>query len=321
MTTCTWLNWVSYFLFPIILFQEIQANDSIANSRTTTLDIGFDFNSNTGQYGHFNNISKQPSICPNIYFSGKKGLQLSASVSRVSNADTSYTQAANEANLMAGWNFYLFNEHLSIMPSFTHFAYSANISPERSYYKNQASLTISGFFNWFTPMISGYYLMGGKNEYFLSAYLAFSFLWDDFKNENFAIGFDPAIGFNFGNQNYYGRLATKYYEYLEPLKQRFGNKTVGEILATRYIKAFPNLKKQLQKLNPNTRLTDFLEPKTKFNLSSIEISIPVSFYYYNYTFMAGIYISKPLNVPNYLDIGTTVFLNAGLIYTFNFISN
>lgn len=307
---------VAYF-HVFTTYGQSSGKDS-SSEGTSTIDLDFSYGSNYSIYGIFNNFTSQPNTSPSIYYAGKKGLSLSASGFITGNSNAvSVSKNTSELDLTAGWDFSLLNNSLTISPSFSHFIYSAGAATAKSMFSDQAEIDLSGSFKWLKPSVTADYLFGSKKAVNLNVTLGFVIKFDNLFAEGNSLEIEPSFGTNFGNLSYSDLIANRLFQALIPLRTTYGDNITIQQLETNG--AFANKKlvgKQLSILNPSATLGQIFSTAHNYQVNSVDLILPLAYKMKNLTISSGLNISKPLNVPVFINGKTVVFFTAGLNYSF-----
>jgi hypothetical protein len=284
----------------------------------SNIDLDFSYGSNYSVYGIFSSFTSQPNTSPSIYYSGKNGLSLSASGFITGNSNASAaSKNSSELDLTGGWDFNFMDNSLIISPSFSHFIYSAGAATAKSSYSDQAEIDLSGSFKWLRPSVTADYLFGSKKAVNLNFTLGFNLKINNLLAEGNTLEFEPSLGANYGDLSYSDLIAARLFQILTPLRTTYGDNVTIQQLETNG--AFANKKlvgKQLSILNPSATLGQIFSAARPFQVNSIDISLPLAYKVKNLTISSGLNISKPMNVPVYINGKTVVFFTAGLNYSF-----
>ena len=297
--------------------QIIQKN--LNDIEKSSVDVGFDYSSNSETYGIFNSFTGQTNASPSIEYDGKKGMVLSMSGLFIGKDNaSSLSKGSSEVDLTGGWDFNLWNSALSISPSYSHYIFSSGAVTAKSIYSDQTELNISGSFKWFRPSITSDYLFGAKKALNLNFSSGFNIKWNNvFANGNI-LEFEPAICANYGDLSYSSLIAKKLFQFLSPLRATYGdNITIRQLEANGAISGNKSIQNQLSNLSPTATLGQIFTSSNNFQINSIELSIPVTYTFKNMTLNSGLNIAEPMNVPAYIKRQTVVYISAGLYYSFD----
>lgn len=317
------MNRMVVLLLLIASFQKFAAfgqsvsNDSSAEGKST-IDLDFTYSSNYSIYGIFSSFTSQPNSSPSIYYSGKRGLSLSASGFIVGNSNAAaVSKSSSELDLTGGWDFNILNNSLIISPSYSHFIFSTGAATAKSLYSDQAEIDLSGSFKWFRPSLTADYLLGSKKAFNLNMKLGFIQKINNLFAKGNTLEIEPTLAANFGDLSYTDFFATRLFQALIPLRATYGDNSTIQQLES--IGAFTNKKlieRQLSVLNTSATLGQIFSVSRAYQLNSIDFSLPFAYQIKNLTIYSGLNISKPINVPVYIKTRTVVFFSAGLNYSF-----
>ena len=285
----------------------------------STVDIDFNFSSNYGVYGIFNSFISQPNSSPSISYYGKNGLSLSASGFLVGNGGTaSAPKKSSELDLTGGWDFSLWNNRLTISPSYSHFIYSSGNVTSKSLYTDQTELNLSGSFKWFRPSITTDYLFGTKSALNLNFSLGFNVKIDNLFAQGNTLQFEPSLAANYGDLSYSDIIARRLFQTLTTLRTTYGdNITIQQLEANGALATKKQAANQFAILNPTSTLGQiFATTKNGYHINSYDLSLPLTYTAKKLTLYSGLNISRPMNVPAYIKSQTVVFVTAGISYSF-----
>ena len=297
--------------------QLVQNN--LKATEKSSVEIGFDYSSNSGTYGIFNSFTAQPNSSPSINYYGAKGMELSVTGLFIGNSNAaSLSKGSKEVDLTAGWDFNLLDKAISISPSYSHFIFSSGSATAKSIYSDQTELDISGSFKWFRPSVTTDYLFGTQKALNINITSGFNIKWDNVFAKGNNLEFEPAISTNYGDLSYSSLIAKKLFQFLTPLRTKYGdNITILQLEANGSFTGNKQIQKQLSNLNPTATLGQIFTITNNYQINSIDLSFPFTYTLKNLSLYSGINIAKPMNVPAYIKSQTVVYLSAGLSYSFD----
>ncbi|MCX6221345.1 MAG: hypothetical protein NTZ69_10185 [Bacteroidia bacterium] len=299
------------------LGQSIQ-KDLIIEEKSN-LRIGIDYSSNYNAFGLFENFTAQPNSSASVNYFGKRGLALSVSGLLISNNNTATkSKGSQEVDLAGGWNFGIWDNAVLINPSISHFFYSASAATAKSLFTDQTELEILGSFRWFKPSFTADYLFGKSKALNINLMLGFETKFENLFGKGNNLQFTPGLGTNYGDLSYSMFFSKNLFQYLLPLRTRYGDNITIQQLETNG--AIPKLKavdKQLSYLNPTATLGQIFETTNSYRINSIDLMLPLVYYLKNLSINSSVNVVKPMNVPGYIQSKTVFYFSAGVSYSFN----
>ena len=307
----------SCFPWQKALTQE-DVSDSL-NIDSSSLEIGANYDSNYNYYGIFNNFKVQPSLLPSLSYYGKRGLFLYSSYQFLFNSPSGSKSYSTETDLLAGWNFNLFDEAVTISPSYCHFFYSSGNQSGKTIYSQQTELAISGIFNWFRPSLNTDYLFGQRSAFNFNLVTGTNFHWSNILTKEASLDFSPAIGTNYGQLSHYPVVDHMLSTQLSPARVQYGdNITIRTLEANGTIVKNRAFDKILANIDPDATLGQIFTPPPKnFHFNSVDLFLPVTYSLKNITFTSGLDFSEPLSVPNFIKTKAIIYFSGGISYSFN----
>jgi len=307
-----------FALFLGHLSKAQQAAKDSAVEAQSTIEATIDYAGDSGFFGIYTNLVKQPILGTSVAYYGKKGLFLYTTGYLTGNSDPTLSKSTSELDLIAGWNFYFLDDAITLAPNYGHFFYSGGSNTAKSMFSAEFGLSASGNFNWFRPDITFDYLFGKSKSPNLNLTTAFHLEVQDLLAEGNTFELDPSVGTNFGDNSFYYRLSNLNFNSLSPLRAKYGDKiTIKELLALNAIANKKQIDKQLAQLNPTATLGDVFSytPTNQFN--SVDLIFPVRYSIKNLTLNSGLTISFPVNIPSFVSSSTRIFFSAGMSYAFD----
>jgi len=291
--------------------------DSTAEARSS-IEATIDYAGDSGFFGIYNNLVKQPMLGTSVAYYGKKGLFLYTTGYLTGNSNPTLSKSTSELDLIAGWNFYFLDDAIILAPNYGHFFYSGGSNTAKSIYSDEIGLSASGDFHWFRPAITFDYLFGKSKSPNLNLTTAFHLEVQGLLAEGNTFEFDPSVVTNYGDNSFYYRLSNLNFKSLSSLRAQYGdNITIQELLANNAIANRKQIDKQLAKLSPTATLGDLFSytPTNQFN--SVDLIFPVKYSIKNFTLNSGLTISFPMNIPSFMISSTRIFFSAGISYAFD----
>jgi hypothetical protein len=295
----------------------------------TSVIIGSEYSTNTNTFGRFDNFSTQPSLSPYVSYLSKYGFDLEGIGYVIGNSDASGTETTSELDLQAGYNWEL-GSVFSIAPSYTHFFYSSNSSTLKKSYDDNLQLSLNSDVKWWSNSISGKYLWGDYDEINLTAQTGINITVNNFLRRNNSLIIGPLIEINFSDINYY-RYISGNYKFLRAYSTVYPDATMNDLLAelktsTKPVvrklldrmTTYPYLRRRLNKLAANGDLviSDLFSNKKDFKISNLGLTLPVYYYFGNFTLTGTFAAYKPFNQPAIFGKDWIAYFGVGLSYTF-----
>lgn len=306
--SCFWLNSHG---------QSIQKE--LATEEKSALGIGIDYSSNYNAYGLFENFASQPNSCASINYFGKKGLALSVTGLLISNSNAATkSKSSQEVDLAGGWIFGIWDNSVLINPSISHFFYSTSAATAKTLFTDQTEFEILGSFKWFKPSFTADYLLGKSQALNINLTLGFEAKLENLFGKGHNLQITPSLGTNYGDLSYSMFFSKSLYQFLTPLRTRYGDNITIQQLETN--KAIPKLKtvdKQLSYLNPTATLGQIFETTNSYRINSIDLMLPLIYSLKNFSINSSVNVVKPMNVPGYVQSKTVFYFSAGIYYSFN----
>jgi hypothetical protein len=291
--------------------------DSTAEA-TSSIEATIDYAGDSGFFGIYANTVKQPMLGSSFAYYGKKGLFLFTNGYLIGNSNPTLSKSTGELDLIGGWNFYFWDDAITLAPSYGHFFYSGGSTTAKSMFTDDIGLSANGNFNWFRPAIAFDYLFGTSKSPNLNLTTAFHLEVNDLLAKGNKFEFEPSVGTNYGDNSFYYRLINLDFSSLSSLRAQFSDKiTIRELLALNVITNKNQISRQLNQLSSNATLGDVFSytPTNQFN--SIDFLFPVKYSIKKMTFNSALNISIPVNVPDFIANKTRIFFSAGISYSFD----
>ncbi|MCK4663371.1 MAG: hypothetical protein KAT68_10935 [Bacteroidales bacterium] len=299
-------------IFLFIIHSLIFVNVFSQDDNYSSFDISFDYFTNTSTFGQFNQLVKQPSYSPGISYFSEKGFNISFISTFIENSDTSLQNMSVEYNLMIGYSYYL-GKKITISPNYTRFFYSNNSNSLKSAFTDDFSLDISLNIKSFTSSVTGDYVLGNKNEFFLSLQNYYSIDIENVIIIKTILSIQPEVDINFGNQTYYNNYYWDSYNTNEEFRKYVLNQQGIKRKIYLLHKQYPNL--TLDEIMHIISLS-YITSEDEYNLSSIGIILPLYYMIGSFSFNVGISLFSLINKPEYIEDDYQVFFNAGISYSF-----
>jgi len=295
-----------------ILLGSLALNSFSQKNDFSTLDLAFDYFSNTNTFGQFNQITKQPSYSPSLSYFHKSGFNASIISNVVGNSDTALENPTYEYDFMVGY-YYTFANYFTIFPSYIHYFYPNKTSTLLSSFTDNFSIDFSADYKNLYSGVSINYLLGNSNEWFITTYLSYTFDFESIVGNSDYLMVQPELNFNFGNQTYYSNYILDRLQSDEDYR--------SELLSDRTILHDYRI---LRELYPDATefelfsllFAQYTEQNDEFNLSSIGLSFPVAYMIGNFTINASFSTYFLMNKPNYVDEDFQTYFSFGLGYSF-----
>lgn len=315
------------FIPNILNSREIGFHPESSEPDTTQFSsvmVGADYTSNMSSHGRFSEIAKQPSFSGYAAYYSKFGFNAGITSIAIGNSDSSATEYTSEYDFNLGYELKM-GKLFTASASYSHFLYSKNSFSINSIYTDECQLGINLLSKWMTANVSGYYLIGDYNEWMGSAQVGSNLQIKDVFFKNHFLTIAPQVMNTLGNQKYYNQYAYQTYWYLYPIAKLYPNITIQDLYAHqakyprmwRYLNRHPKVLQQFKTLDKTLIITDLFKAENKFNLSSLNLSIPLYYTMGNFTINLAYSLTIPLNVPEYFDNSVINYYSAGLSYTFD----
>ena len=305
----------------VVLCSRVSAQEAEKNSMEkagSSLDLTIDYTGDSGFLGIYNNLVRQPTLGSSVAYYGSKGLFLFANGYSVGNSNPGLTKSTSEFDLIGGWNFYLFNEAITLAPSFGHFFFSSGASTAKSNYANQFEVSLNGTFNWFKPSLVTDYLFGKSNGVNLNLLAAFHLEVKNLLAQGNMLVFEPSTGTNYGDNSFYYRLSNLNFSSLSSLRSKYGdNITISELIALKAVTKNKQNERQLAALSSTATLGQLFSYTPSYQINSVDLIFPISYSIRNLMLNAALNVSFPMNIPNFLVSKTHIYFSAGVSYSFD----
>jgi len=270
-----------------------------------------DYTTNSNILSNINTKIKQPSLSPGLAFLSKWGADLLVSGSFIANSDDSLQNSSLELDIMLGYSLKV-HKNLTLYPSYTHFLYSKNANFFNSVFHSDVRLDLDYNYRFIGMGLTSGYLIGKQQTFYAAFRNYYTISFNKFKADRGSLNIQPGADLNFGNYEYLNLL------YLDQLRQepRFYYYIYkGSPVLYRYYLA-ARLK------NPGLTFREFVDDllenqaEDTFKISSLNFSLPMFYMIGNFGINLGIFISIPLNPPEYLSNEALFYFNAGVSYSF-----
>jgi len=319
------------FSFHFHLIATSLRKDTTENveERYTSVIVGSDYSTNTNTFGRFDNFAKQPSFSPYVSYLSKYGFNIGGTAYFIGNSDASGTKTTSELDLQAGYDWIL-GKVISISPSYTHFFYSSNSSTLKKSYNDYVQLGLNADVKWWNTSISGKYFWGEYNETILTAQTGVNITFDNFLSKGNSLQISPSIEANISNINYF-RYISGNFKFLRAYATAYPDATINELLGdlktnnrpvvkiiAKKISTSPYLQKRLDNLSVdgNLVISDLFSSKKELKVSNIGLTLPVYYYFGNFTMNVVFAAYKPFNQPKLFGNEWTTYFGVGVSYTF-----
>ena len=301
------------------------------DDKASAIVVGGQYSTNTNTFGRFDKFATQPSYSPYLTYNGKHNLQLGAAGNFIENSDATASQTTSELDLQAGYSWEL-SDKFSIAPSYTHFFFSSNSDALRRSYSDYLQLSLNTDLKWWNCSLSGKYLWGTFDETLLTAETGFTITINNVLHHGNTLVIAPFGELNISNINYF-RYVSGEYKFLREYATLYPDKTVNDLiydlqnsprplirkLADR-IDATRTLKKRLNLLTSDSNfvISQMFNTEKAFKISNLGLTLPVYYYWGNFTLTATFAAYKPFNQPKMFGNDWVTYFGVGLSYTFNF---
>jgi hypothetical protein len=312
-----------FFVFSVCIHATGAMEENKDSSKYHFLMTGTDYTSNTSSLGRFSALSKQPSISGFVSFYSKNGLNMGISSMALGNSDTTASKYSYEYDLNIGYECGL-GEYFTLSASYTRLFYSNNSFSLKSLHNHELTAGIGVNKGVFYARASGYYLLGEYNEWMNSAHVGFNIIFKKgiFKNNFLAIS--PEVNTIMGNQQYYNQFAYKTFWYLYGISERYPAMTIAEFYEHResfpirwsLINNNPRILKNFRTLDKDLVISDLFRASNKYNISSVNLTLPVSYNLGNFSLNLSYSVTIPMNTPEYIDNTAISYYSAGIYYSF-----
>jgi hypothetical protein len=312
-----------FFVFSGCIHAAVAMEESKDSSKLNFVMTGIDYTSNTSSLGRFSSLSKQPSLSGFVSFYSKKGLNIGVSSLALGNSDTTASKYSYEYDFNIGYEFGL-GKYFTLSTSYTRLFYSNNSYSLKSLHNHELTAGIGINKGVFFARASGYYLVGDYNEWMNSAHVGFNFIFKKgiFKNNFLAIS--PEVNTIMANQQYYNQYAYKTYWYLYGISERYPTMTIAELyehqgsfpVRWRFINENPRILRNFRTLDKDLVISDLFRANNKYNLSSVNFTLPVSYNFGNFSLNLSYSVTIPMNTPQYIDNTAISYYSAGIYYSF-----
>lgn len=273
-----------------------------------SLMFSADYASNSEVLGTFSNAAKQPSYSPSVSFLSKWGADISLNGYAIDNSDDSLKDFTTELDLVLSYNFEPV-KGLVVYPSYSHFFYSENANSLKSIFSNDFHLDVDYTWKFINLGVSAGYYSGQQHTFYAGLHNSYPFSINRILGKTDGFSFQPGVDLNFGD-----------YEYLN---QYYLNKLEDNRAFMVYLMLNPTIRRyvlvQRQKNPSLTReeiVVSYLENKASdsFKLTSVGVSLPISYMVGNFSFNAGFYAYIPVSQPDYLGQDVQFFFDIGITY-------
>lgn len=267
-----------------------------------------DYASNSEILGTFSNAAKQPTYAPSVTFISKWGADISLTGYAIGNSDDSLDSFTGELDLMLGYNWEPV-KGLVLYPSYTHFWYSENANSLKSIFRNDFHLDADYTYKFINLGASAGFYTGTQHTFYAGIHNSYPLSLNRVFGKKDGLSLQPGVDLNFGD-----------YEYLNLY---YLNKLEDNRTFLYYLLLNPTIRRyvyQERQKNPSLSreeiLTDYLETKAQdqIKLTSVGISLPLSYMIGNFSINAGFYAYIPVNQPDYLGNEVQYFFDVGITY-------
>lgn len=296
---------ISYILF--LSFFNSQAQDKFSS-----LDVSFDYFSNTNTFGQFNQITKQPSYSPSVSFFQKSGFNASLISNIVENSDSTLENSTYEFDFMIGY-YYTFKKYFTVFPTYTRYFYSDESNSLKSSFTDNLTIDFSVDYKNSYSGISSSYLLGESNELFITAYSSYNINFEKVLFDHSFLMIQPEVNFNFGNQTYYNNYIWDNLQNDSEYRDDFLSQRGVQRLINYLQRQYPNATEDQILALLVARQT---EVEDEFNLSSIGLSLPLAYMIGSFTLNTSFSTYFLVNKPDYIEEDYQTYFSIGLSYSF-----
>ena len=305
--------------------------DSTSEDEKSTLSLETGYASNTNTFGNVSSYVNQPSFTSSITYKHKTGASLSFSPIFVGNSDSTNSKFTSEYDFGVGYSLTIW-KILTFTPAYTHYLFNRNSTSLKSGFNNAAQLTTGLSIKWWAVSVAGVYGWGQTSGFSLGPSTNATIQFNNTFGKDNNLTFQPTVGLTLNKnelKNLNDKKKTKGLEELVKLypsmtASDFLNSTDPAIVAWR--EAHPallsSISNKLQKKQGKSNgkkqtnsilLSDLLpSSKTKFGLTSINLSLPVSCNISNFSLNASIQYNKPNNKTDPSEF----YVSVGIGYSF-----
>lgn len=282
--------------------------DTTSDDSGRSISVGAEYATNTSAFGSVNSFVSQPSYKGLFTYTGKKGLGLSFSPAWVGNSDSTNTKTTTEFDLGASYTLHT-GKAIEFTPAFTHYWYGQNSTTLNSGFSNNAQITSSATVKWWEISLITGYGWGQTSDFTLSPSTNATININNFLGKENTLQLQPTFGLVLNKNELNNLNNRKKLKGLEDFIKLHSSMTVSEFLNSTdpgivaWKKAHPaitssisNKYKKLQSKKNNKSnilLSDLLSGRTKFGITSINISLPISYSFGDFTLSTNLQYTKP----------------------------
>ncbi len=306
-----------FYYKPEMPWQKLYAGDAEniqdqGNIKTSMLFATFDYSSNTNTLGNFNQFVRQPSYSPSVNFFSRYGFDLGVAGVLTNNSDDSLEASTLELDVTAGYSLYLFNNRLTIYPSYSHFFYSGNTNSLKSLFSDNIQLGVTYTDNILILGNTSGYMFGEQKTFTTTFYFSLDLEKEDFLITNSMVVFQPEMDINFGDYKY---LNDYYFDYF-----RENPRLMLDFLTRRDYYDLWLLKRRNPDITTDEIIDYLIEKKSEdhFKATSFGIILPLYYMIGSFSVNLSTLIYFPIGMPDYLDSSAQVYFLAGVSYAFGF---
>jgi hypothetical protein len=200
-------------------------------------------------------------------------------------------------------------------------------------YTDYINVAVNGQTSWLFGNVTSAYVFGNTGDfYIMETQTGFTIDLDKVVGRNQLLFLQPAVNLNFNNQYYYHKYAIDYFsEIMQPYLTNHPDATVGDFKTylydnlylpevkkiNFYLSSHPKIDKAFLKLSDKTSIASLFAVTNHFNLSYIEVPVPITYVYRNIVFKFSTSIYRPLNAPSFVDSKWNMMYSLGINYLFN----
>ncbi|HEY4789356.1 MAG TPA: hypothetical protein VIH57_25070, partial [Bacteroidales bacterium] len=264
-----------------------------------------------------------------IYYH-KSGFAVGATGFFIGNSDVSGTETTSELDLQGSYLWKL-GSVFSVSPMYTHFFYSSNSGVLKRSYSDYVQLGLASEVKWWSTDLSAKYFWGDYDEFMLTGLTNATITFDNFLHKGNSLIIQPSVEINFSDINYY-RYISGHYKFLEAYANRYPDATMNDLLDDLKTKTKPLIRKLWEKMlmyayiqrrinqlsvDGNLVLSDLFSNKKQLKTSSLGFTLPVYYYFGNFSANISLSMFKPYNQPKIFGNAWTTYFSAGINYTFD----
>jgi hypothetical protein len=295
-----------------------------ADTTTSFLSIGASYATNNAVLGSVNSFTPEPQFALSAAYFGKKGLNVSIVGSKVGNSDSTGSAYTSELDLNVNYA-YPFLKYFTLTPSYSHYFYSKNSESYKSAVKGLVQLSLTGTVKWFSSSLTAGLTPGDKSGRTLNSLTSFNLMFDNLLGQGNTLSISPGFGVYFNNINIESRLNAEMYPRLYAFSQKHPSMTVDRFLKLialrRVFSDSLNLRPRtilyLEKKKGDILLSDLFKSKNKFELTSLELSVPITYYIRSFSFYVTPTLCQQMDDTTSKSMPLNWYISLGLNWNFD----